>query len=190
MESPIPKNASSRWGWANRLSFARLVMAPICAWLLLDGQNGPALVLYGLAIATDLIDGPLARHRGEASAFGALLDHGSDAVFVSLGLAALALRDLVPAPLPILVALAFTQYTLDSKALAGRPLRASALGRYNGIAYFVMLGTPLIRDNLGITWPSDGVVLALGWLLVASTAISMTDRLIVLLRGERNNPTA
>lgn len=178
-----------RWGWANRVSASRLLMAPLCAWLVVDERDGPALFVYLLAIISDLIDGPLARRRGEASAFGALLDHGSDAIFVSLGLAALALRDLVPAPLPFLVALAFTQYTLDSKALAGRPLRASVLGRYNGVAYFVMLGTPLIRNNLGLAWPAAQLVMSLGWVLVASTAISMVERFVVLLRGkQRDDP--
>ena len=48
---------------------------------------------------------------------------------------------MAPLVLPGLVAAAFVQYTLDSRALAGQRLRASALGRWNGIAYFVLLAT-------------------------------------------------
>ncbi len=186
MESPLQHDApaSARWGLANSLSLSRLVIAPLCAWSVVEGRDGLALLFYVLAVASDLVDGPIARRRGEVSALGALLDHASDAFFVSLGVAAMAVRGLAPVALPLLIALAFMQYTLDSKALAGRHLRASALGRYNGIAYFVMLGTPLIRNSLGLPWPSDGLVIALGWLLVVSTLASMVNRLLVLLRSE------
>jgi hypothetical protein len=89
----------------------------------------------------------------------------------------------VPAPLPFLVALAFLQYTLDSKSLAGQPLRASFLGRWNGIFYFVMVGIPVVRDALGLAWPGPGLVMAIGWAMVASTVISMGDRGLALLKS-------
>lgn len=65
---------------------------------------------------------------------------------------------------------------LDSRALAGRRLRASGLGRANGIAYFVLLGIPLLRDALGLAAPGDAVVRGLGWVLVATTLLSMAER--------------
>jgi hypothetical protein len=82
----------------------------------------------------------------------------------------------VPVPLPFLVAVAFSQYLLDSRALAGRPLRASFPGRWNGIFYFVLIGIPLVRDALGLGWPGAGLVVLIGWALVASTLVSMADR--------------
>ena len=84
--------------------------------------------------------------------------------------------------LPLLIALAFIQYTLDSRALEGQQLRASALGRWNGIFYFVFLGTPIIRSTLGWSWPGNEFILALGWLLLLSTSVSMADRLFALRR--------
>jgi hypothetical protein len=87
--------------------------------------------------------------------------------------------------LPAAVALAFLQYTLDSRALQGAPLRASALGRWNGIAYFVPIGTVVVRDALGLRWPPAGLVLGLGWLLVATTLLSMADRALALRRARR-----
>ena len=87
-----------------------------------------------------------------------------------------------------MIAAAFLQYAVDSRALAGLPLRASQLGRWNGIAYFVLLGIPVVRDGLGIGWPPAGLVLALGWLLVASTAASMGDRLLALFRAGGSRP--
>ena len=126
-----------------------------------------ACALYALAVATDFFDGRVARMRGEASPIGGLLDHASDALFVTAGLGALALQGAVPAPLPFLVAAAFLQYVVDSRAHAGRRLRASRLGRYNGIAYFALVAAPLARDLCGLAWPSPDVVRALGWALVS-----------------------
>jgi hypothetical protein len=71
---------------------------------------------------------------------------------------------------------------LDSKSLAGQPLRASMLGRWNGVCYFVLVGVPVIRDALDLAWPGPLLVRVLGWVLVASTLVSMADRLFALVR--------
>ena len=170
---------------ANALTALRLVCGPLLVLALLRGAAGYAFVLFWAAVATDLLDGRVARRYGESSALGGFLDHVTDAAFVSLGLAALALRGEAPVLLPALVALAFLQYTLDSRVTVGRPLRASALGRWNGIAYFVPIGTVVVRDALGLAWPPAGVVLALGWALVVSTLLSMADRALSLTRSRR-----
>lgn len=168
-----------RWlTFANGLTSFRLVLVPACAAALVGELQLQAFIYFWLAVATDLADGLVARRRGEESALGALLDHSTDAIFVSAGLAALALRGEVPVLLPPLVLLAFVQYALDSKALAGRPLRTSMIGRYNGLAYYVLLGTPIVRDALDLGWPGAGLVALLGWVLVASTLVSMTDRAV------------
>ena len=168
---------------ANALSAVRLLAAPACAWAVLALHWPVAAGLFWLAVVTDLLDGPVARRRGEVSALGGLVDHATDALFCTLVLAALAVLDLAPGVLPVLVAGAFAQYTLDSKALAGKALRTSRIGRYNGIAYFVLAGIPITRDALGWEWPPDGLVLVSGWLLVATTLVSMADRLRAVLRS-------
>jgi phosphatidylglycerophosphate synthase len=168
---------------ANGLTAVRLLAAPVCAFAILDGAVWMAGGLFALAVATDLADGRIARRRGEVSALGGLLDHTTDATFVSTGLGALAFQGIVPVLLPIGVVLAFLQYVFDSKSLAGQPLRASWLGRWNGIAYFVVLGIPVVRDALGIPWPPNSLVLWIGWTLVATTAASMLNRAQALVRA-------
>jgi phosphatidylglycerophosphate synthase len=158
----------------------RLLCAPVAALAVHRGASGLALVLFVLAVATDLLDGRLARRSGGASPLGGLLDHATDATFVSLGLLALAASGVVPLPLPLLVAAAFVQYTLDSRALRGSVLRASALGRWNGVAYYVLLGIPVVRNGAGLGWPPDALVRALGWALVATTLVSMGLRALQL----------
>ncbi len=168
---------------ANALTTLRLALAPLVVWAIGAEAHGAALAGFALAVATDLADGPVARRYGEASALGGFLDHGTDALFVASGLGALAYAGAVPAPLPPLLLAAFAQYALDSRALAGRPLRASALGRWNGVAYFVLLGIPVVRDGLALGWPPAALVRALGWALVATTCASMLDRLLALRRA-------
>jgi phosphatidylglycerophosphate synthase len=170
---------------ANALTAIRLACGPLLVLALLERAAWPACALFWLAVATDALDGRVARRFGEASALGGFLDHVTDAAFVSLGLAALALRGEAPALLPAAVALAFLQYTLDSRVLQGASLRASALGRWNGIAYFVPIGTVVVRDALGLGWPPSGLVLWLGWLLVGTTLLSMADRGQALRRARR-----
>jgi phosphatidylglycerophosphate synthase len=127
-------------------------------------------------VATDFADGRVARLRGEASRLGGFLDHAVDATFVVLGLAALAHAGVVPALLPPAIATAFVQYAIDSRVVSGGRLRASALGRWNGILYYVLLGVPVVRDGLGLGFPGDSVVRVLGWLLVLATLASIADR--------------
>ncbi len=161
---------------ANALTGVRLLLAPLLVWAICTGAAVLALACFVLAVGTDLADGRVARRFGEVSALGGFLDHATDALFVALGLAALAYAGIAPAPLPALVLGAFAQYALDSRVHAGRPLRASSLGRWNGIAYFVLLGIPVVRDGLTLGWPADALVRALGWALVATTCASMLDR--------------
>jgi phosphatidylglycerophosphate synthase len=168
--------------WANGLTALRLIAAPACAWSIANDAFDVALGMFVIAVATDFVDGRVARYRGEVSSFGGLLDHLTDAIFVSLALAALALRELAPAPLPFLVAAAFAQYTLDSRALAGAPLRASTLGRWNGVLYFVIAGVAIAREALPLGFPPTGWLLAAGYALVISTLLSMLDRAVALVR--------
>lgn len=181
--------STARWRTlANALTLLRLIAAPALGAAILHGAWWTATALFWLGVATDFADGALARRHGQTSALGGLLDHATDAFFCTLGLAALALRGTLPAVLPLLVALAFTQYTVDSRAVRGRPLRTSQLGRWNGIAYYVMVAVPVIRDALGWGWPGPGLVGLMAWALVVSTLISMTDRLLALRR--RSEPEA
>ena len=175
--------AANRWRTrANALSLLRLVMAPALATAIVAGRAELATALFALAVATDFADGAVARRYGESSPLGGLIDHAIDATFCVLGLAAHAAAGVVPWSLPFLVAAAFAQYVFDSRSLAGRPLRASRLGRWNGIAYFVAVAVPIVRDTLGWSWPGASLVWWLAAALVATTLVSMADRALALWR--------
>ena len=101
---------------------------------------------------------------------------------MTLGTGAYAMLGVLPLALPPLIVAAFLQYVIDSRAGVHRPLRASFLGRWNGIAYYVAVAVPLIRDALGLPAPGPGLVMGLGWILVASTLASMADRALAARR--------
>lgn len=178
---------SARLTLSNAITATRLLAVPFFYCAIVSASWGLAFALFWLAVATDMVDGRVARARGEASAFGGLLDHASDATFVALGLIGLATAGQVPFALPVLVVVAFVQYVLDSRSLEGRTLRASFLGRWNGVFYFVPLGVIVTREALGLSWPSDGMVLAFGWLLVGTTLLSILDRGFSLLSARRES---
>jgi phosphatidylglycerophosphate synthase len=182
----MPRAESRLSTRANALTAFRLVLGPLLVLALLERAAWPAFAAFWLAVGSDLLDGRVARRYGEVSALGGFLDHVTDAAFVSLGLAALALRGEAPALLPAAVALAFLQYTLDSRVPRGAALRASALGRWNGIAYFVLAGFVIGTRALLPGWPLDAVWAATAWLLVASTLVSMADRALAWLRLRRH----
>lgn len=168
--------------WANAISAIRLVAALPCAWVIIEAQWGIAAILFVIAVITDFADGYVARRFDTESALGGLIDHSIDAVFVTVILGAFALRAAVPLILPVLVAASFIQYVLDSNALSGRALRSSFLGRWNGIAYYVLAGVPIGLALVEFSFIPAAWIMLVGWILVASTIVSMLDRAQALIR--------
>ena len=160
------------------LSGSRFVLAfPFFLAMGMQGADAAlvAAACFVVAVVTDLLDGALARRLGTASARGRTLDHTADFVFVVAGLLGAAGRGALPVWLPIVVGLAFAQYVVDSLLLEGREqLRMSAIGRWNGILYFVPpAGDMLVRLGAGLLSPA---VVALSWALVFTTLVSMGER--------------
>ena len=166
-------------GWATRanaLSGLRVALVPVLGWALLRDLPGLAALTFAAALITDFADGWVARRFGEVSARGGLIDHAADATFVAGGCAVLAWLGELPWLLPGLIALAFLEYAGSAwRSPVGR-LRGSALGRWNGIAYYGILGTPVVRDALQLPIPGPQLLRFLGWALVVSTLFSIGQR--------------
>jgi phosphatidylglycerophosphate synthase len=173
-----------RFTRANALTLLRVLLAPALALAILEGEAAVATAIFWVAVATDVTDGRVARRRGEVSEHGRLIDHSADAAFVSIGVAALARVGALPHLLAPSIALAFVQYAVDSRGAGKREPRASRLGHWNGIAYYVVVATPIIRDTLALGWPDAALVMGFGWLLVVTTLASMASRLRVFRSAE------
>ena len=167
--------------WANALTSLRLLLC-LPVYLLIEQQRWlPCALCLFVAVLTDIFDGKMARKLHQASPMGGFFDHATDALFVTFGSLALASIDIINPWLAWLIPIAFIQYSVDSRLLAGYALRSSALGRINGIAYFVLICTAVGSLLLDWSWLQTFVSL-FAWLLVASTLASMVDRLQASLR--------
>ena len=166
--------------WANALTTLRLLAAPLSGWSVATAQWRLSLLLFVVAAATDLLDGFAARRLGQASKAGGFFDHATDCAFVTLTLAGAATMGWVPWLLVVLIPAAFVQYTLDSGALAGQALRTNMLGKSNGVAYFVLPGAIIVREAFSLSWLPTDSIRVLAWILVATTLVSMAERVIQL----------
>lgn len=102
------------WVLPNHLTIARaLLVVP-----LIEVRNIPGLAIACVALSSlcDLLDGPLARIRGQASQNGAMLDMASDKVFI-LGAMIFACSGRIALPIVITVA------ALECLLAAIRPLK-------------------------------------------------------------------
>jgi len=168
---------------ANLLTAMRLLLVVPVSWAFADPQLlAPALLMGFLfiAIATDYFDGKLARATHTESARGMLFDHGTDFIFVTSALAAMASVDMIHPILPVLIVIAFGQYVLDSYFLfRAKQLRMSFLGRWNGIIYFVPLlcfAASRLELMAGLASSLREVTELLGLALILSTVASIIDR--------------
>lgn len=164
---------------ANALTTLRLVLVLPFVFFMANGGSrsaAAALIIWLVALTTDFLDGPIARRRGTVTAIGRTFDHATDFLFVTSGISAGAWRGVFPWILPICITAAFAQYVIDSYWIPLQVgLRASRLGRYNGMLYFAPpCMDALIRLGVVFLKPLLRVLL---WALVASTIVSMLQRL-------------
>ena len=172
----------SEWyTWANLVTGLRLTLIPATYLAISFADWGLAAALFTIVVASDVVDGKLARRFDQASPLGGLLDHATDATFVATCTLAIAASGQINSWLAPLIIITFVQYTLDSKALQGQTLRASKIGRLNGIAYFVLVGTVIGHKVLGFYFLAP-IIQGFAWVLVASSLVSILDRLDALRR--------
>ncbi|MEO6827601.1 MAG: CDP-diacylglycerol--glycerol-3-phosphate 3-phosphatidyltransferase [Microbacteriaceae bacterium] len=85
------------WNVPNLITVVRILLAPVFVWMLLvdNGADGAlrwaAAVLFILAIATDGIDGAIARRRNLVTDLGKLLDPIADKVLTGAALVCLSI---------------------------------------------------------------------------------------------------
>jgi CDP-diacylglycerol--glycerol-3-phosphate 3-phosphatidyltransferase len=92
-ERPAPSN----WNVPNALTTLRIVMVPFFAWALLvdDGESvlwrWVAVLIFGLAMLTDKIDGDLARKHDLVTNFGKIADPIADKALTGMAFVGLSL---------------------------------------------------------------------------------------------------
>ncbi len=86
--------------WPNALSAARLAGVPVFLWLVLGPRTATADIvaaaLLGFAGISDWLDGKLARMLNQTSRLGQLLDPLADRLYIGVTVIALAVREIMP----------------------------------------------------------------------------------------------
>lgn len=87
----------------NMLSALRLLAAPVFLWLLLNQQEGAALIILAAAGLTDFLDGYFARRFNQVTRLGQLLDPAADRLYILCTLIGLTVSGHVPLWLTLLI---------------------------------------------------------------------------------------
>jgi cardiolipin synthase len=81
----------------NLISFVRILLIPAFVLLIVDEDTTTAgLILFACVVATDWVDGLVARRTGQVSELGKVLDPVADRLAIAAGLIALVVRGVFP----------------------------------------------------------------------------------------------
>jgi cardiolipin synthase len=85
------------WTVPNAISLARIALTPVFVALIVDVDTTTAgLCVFAAVVATDWVDGTIARRTGQVSEVGKILDPVADRLALAAGIVALAIRDVLP----------------------------------------------------------------------------------------------
>jgi len=150
------------------LTLLRIFFVPLVVVLLLTkGQNMDlwAVGVFLAAAVTDLLDGYVARKRGQITTLGIMLDPIADKLLISAALISLVERNLIPAwMVVIIVGREFAVSGLRAIAYAeGFALQASELGKTKMVFQVVAVTVVMLERRYPVVHPLGEVML---WVVV------------------------
>ena len=178
---------------ANIITVVRILLAPLFVWLvLLDGGDHGlwrivAAGLFIAAIATDGLDGALARRRNLVTNSGIILDPIADKILIGGALIALALVAELPWWVVVVILAREIGITLFRLAvLSNRVIPASRGGKLKTVLQAITLSSWLVPS-----WVVLGEwVLALNWVLMGGVIlVTVATGVDYIIKGVRA-PTA
>nr|XP_041570787.1 cardiolipin synthase (CMP-forming) isoform X2 [Taeniopygia guttata] len=103
---PLAVKYENPWTIPNILSMARMGLAPVLGYLIVEENFNVALGVFVLAGVTDLLDGFIARNwANQKSALGSALDPLADKILISVLYVSLTCANLIPVPLTSMIIL-------------------------------------------------------------------------------------
>jgi CDP-diacylglycerol--glycerol-3-phosphate 3-phosphatidyltransferase len=142
---------TSNWNLPNIITVVRILLAPVFFWMLLvdNGADGAlrwwAAILFILAIATDGIDGAIARRYNLVTDLGKLLDPIADKVLTGAALIGLSILSELPWWVTILILVREIGITVFRFVmLRDRVIPASRGGKLKTIAQSVAISLALL----------------------------------------------
>lgn len=181
----------------NAITIARILCAPVFLWLLLadGGADGPlrwwAAVLFIVAIATDGVDGFIARRYRIVTDLGKLLDPIADKVLTGFAFIGLSILLELPWWVTIVVLIREVGITVHRLVVASDHVVAAAwMGKLKTVAQSVALSLALLplATVVGewIVWLNIVTM----WIAVILTIASGIDYVITEIRGARRSRLA
>jgi len=159
------KRVVKRWA-ADAVSLSRVALLVPLVWNMI-ARSPWTLAILAAIMASDLIDGPIARRLSAASSRGAFIDAVCDVLVVMSAAIAAGLSDARYAGLAALMAVAFLSYGAFS--LMNHNFAYTRLGRYSGtVSYGVIVAAsarPLLAA-IGVTVPA-----AAEWVFLCLAAV-------------------
>jgi cardiolipin synthase len=153
----------------NVISFLRIALIPLFVVLIVDPDTRRAgLVLFVVVVATDWIDGALARATGQVSDLGKVLDPVADRLAIAAGLIALVVADAFPLWAALLILVRDAAVLIAGLVLLWKR-RARIEVRYLGkVATFGLMSAIACIAWGSLGYPLAPAALACGWAFYAA----------------------
>jgi cardiolipin synthase (CMP-forming) len=147
----------------NLITLARLACLPVFLWLLFGKEDrAAAAALLALLGITDWVDGYLARHLGQVSELGKILDPVADRLLFLVGAGGILIDGSVPAWFAVIVLVRETLVggaTLVLAALGARRIDVTWFGKAG--TFGLMIAFPLfLASHSDLSWADTAGVLA------------------------------
>ncbi|MAB19988.1 MULTISPECIES: CDP-diacylglycerol--glycerol-3-phosphate 3-phosphatidyltransferase [Microbacterium] len=176
----------------NAITIVRILCAPVFLWMLLadDGADGglrwAAAVLFVVAIATDGLDGHIARANDIVTDLGKLLDPIADKVLTGFAFVGLSILGELPWWVTIVILVREIGITIYRFVVVSDHVLAAAwMGKLKTVAQGVALALALLPLwtvlGDGIFWV-NGVALAIAFVLTIASGV---DYVVSEVRGAR-----
>jgi CDP-diacylglycerol--glycerol-3-phosphate 3-phosphatidyltransferase len=191
-ETPV---RASNWNVPNLITIVRILLAPLFVWMLLadNGADGAlrwwAAILFILAIATDGVDGAIARGRGLVTELGKLLDPIADKILVGGALISLSILGELPWWVTVVILVREVGITVYRFiVIRAGVIAASRGGKLKTIVQSVAISMALLpfwvlfTPNEAWVYWFDGILMTLAVILTIFTGL---DYLWQAWRGSR-----
>jgi CDP-diacylglycerol--glycerol-3-phosphate 3-phosphatidyltransferase len=168
----------------NFLSLLRIILVPVIVIFLIQGSYTKALIVFVIAGLTDALDGALARLLNKQTKLGSFLDPLADKILLSTSVIALAIFNLIPSWLAVIVIsrdfmilLGIVILSMMSVNYEIKPVFVSKVTTALQIAtvFFALLLKTFTYDII-----SYNLIIILSWLTASFTIIS---GLIYIIKG-------
>ncbi|MEP6972915.1 MAG: CDP-alcohol phosphatidyltransferase family protein [Actinomycetota bacterium] len=157
----------------NLLSFLRILLIPVFVSLIVHHPTTTAgLIVFAAVVATDWVDGWVARRTGQVSELGKVLDPTADRLAIAAGLIALVVRGAFPLWAALLILVRDAAILIAGAFLLlgkGIKLEVRFIGKV--ATFMLMMAIPWVSwGNLGL--PLAEAALVAGW---ASFAVGIVE---------------